>query len=93
VDFRSDIFSFGSVLYEMVTGQKAFQEESKLSTLTAIVNKNPKPVIEIDPSSPKELDRIINHCLRKELGRRFQHMEDLKVELEELKERNLTRVD
>jgi serine/threonine protein kinase len=86
VDARSDIFSFGAVLYEMVTGQKAFEGDSKLSTLAAIANKNPKPVIEINPILPRELDRIINHCLRKDPARRFQHMDDLKVDLEELKE-------
>jgi serine/threonine protein kinase len=86
VDARSDIFSFGSVLYEMVTGQKAFERDSKLSMLAAILNKDPKRVTEINPALPRELDRIINHCLRKDPGRRFQHMEDLKVELEEMKE-------
>jgi eukaryotic-like serine/threonine-protein kinase len=86
VDARSDIFSFGAVLYEMVTGQKAFQGDSKVSTLAAILNKNPKPVIEINPGVPRELDRIINHCLRKDPARRFQHMDDVKVELGELKE-------
>jgi serine/threonine protein kinase len=86
VDARTDIFSFGAVLYEMVAGQKAFQGESKLSTLTAIANRNPTPVIEMNPVLPRDLDRIINHCLRKDPARRFQHMDDLKVELEELKE-------
>src|SRR6185369_3922765 len=78
--------SFGAVLYEMVTGQKAFQRDSKMSTLAAILNKNPKPAIEINTAVPQELDRIINLCLRKDPGRRFQHMDDLKVELDELKE-------
>ncbi len=86
VDARSDIFSLGAVLYEMATGQKAFQGDSKLSTLAAILNKNPKPVIEINTAVPRELDRIITHCLRKDVGKRFQHMDDVKVELEELKE-------
>ena len=86
VDVRSDIFSFGAVLYEMVTGQKAFQGESKMSTLAAILNKNPKPVIEINPAVPRELDRIITRCLRKDPNRRIQSMVDLKVTFEELKE-------
>jgi eukaryotic-like serine/threonine-protein kinase len=86
VDARSDIFSFGAVLYEMVTGQKAFQGESRMSTMAAILNKNPKPLIEINPAVLRDLDRIINHCLRKDPGRRFQHTDDLRVELEELKE-------
>ncbi len=86
VDARSDIFSFGAVLYEMTTGQRAFQGDSKMSTLAAILNKNPKSVIEINTALPRELGRIISHCLRKDPARRFQHMDDLKVELEELKE-------
>ena len=86
VDARSDIFSFGTVLYEMVTGQKAFEGDTKMSTLAAIMNRDPKPVIEINPGVPRELDRIINRCLRKDLRQRFQHMDDVKVELEELKE-------
>ena len=57
-----------------------------MSTLAAILNKNPKSVIEINTALPRELGRIISHCLRKDPARRFQHMDDLKVELEELKE-------
>jgi Tol biopolymer transport system component/predicted Ser/Thr protein kinase len=83
VDARSDIFSFGSVLYEMVTGRRAFQADSKLSTLTALLHREPEP---IGPEAPPELHRIISRCLRKDPARRFQHMEDLKVALEELKE-------
>ncbi len=86
VDARSDIFSLGSVLYEMVTGRKAFQGETKLSTLTAILNEEPKRVGELVEGLPKEMERIISRCLRKEPSRRFQHMDDVKVELEELKE-------
>jgi eukaryotic-like serine/threonine-protein kinase len=86
VDARSDIFSLGSVLYEMVTGRKAFQGETKLSTLTAILREEPKRAGEIVEGLPKEVERIISRCLRKEPSRRFQHMDDVKVELEELKE-------
>src|ERR1700756_3333739 len=86
VDVRSDIFSFGAVLYEMVTGQKAFEGDSKLSTLAAIVKQEPKAVSQLVPDIPPDLEKIINRCLRKDPQRRFHHMEDLKVELEELKE-------
>src|SRR5262245_51755266 len=86
VDARSDIFSLGSVLYEMVTGRKAFQGETKLSTLTAILRDEPKQASELVEGLPKEVERIISRCLRKEPSRRFQHMDDVKVELEELKE-------
>jgi eukaryotic-like serine/threonine-protein kinase len=86
VDARSDIFSFGSVLYEMLSGQKAFAGHTKMSTLAAVVKQEPKALSELVPDIPPELGRIINRCLRKDPGRRFHHMEDLKVELEELKE-------
>jgi Tol biopolymer transport system component/serine/threonine protein kinase len=86
VDARSDIFSFGSVLYEMVTGQRAFRGDSKLSTLLAILKDDPRPVSSLTPDVPRDLERIISRCLRKDPERRFQHMDDLKVALLELKE-------
>jgi len=86
VDGRSDIFSLGSVLYEMATGRKAFLAETKMATLTAILRDEPKRVSEIVEDLPKDVERIILRCLRKELSRRFQNMNDVKVELEELKE-------
>jgi hypothetical protein len=86
VDARSDIFSFGSVLYEMVTGQRAFQGETKLSTLSAILHKEPQPASQAAEGVPRELERIITRCLRKDSAWRFQHMADLRVELEELQE-------
>jgi Tol biopolymer transport system component len=86
VDTRSDIFSFGSVLYEMVTGQRAFQGDSKMSTLAAVLNQEPKPAIEISRTLPRDLEKIITRCLRKDPTRRFQGMADLRVALEELKE-------
>jgi Tol biopolymer transport system component/serine/threonine protein kinase len=86
VDARSDIFSFGAVLYEMVTGRRPFGGGSTAEMLAALLKEQPKPPSELAPEVPKELERIILHCLRKEPGRRFQHMSDVKVELEELKE-------
>lgn len=86
VDARSDIFSFGSVLYEMVTGQRAFRGDSKLSTLSAILKDDPKPVSSIAPDVPRDLEKIISRCLRKDPDRRFQHMGDLKIALLDLKE-------
>jgi eukaryotic-like serine/threonine-protein kinase len=86
VDARSDIFSLGSVLYEMVTGQKAFQGTSKMSTLSAILHQEPKPVSGITPAIPADLEKLITRCLRKDPAKRFQHMDDVKVALDELKE-------
>jgi serine/threonine protein kinase len=86
VDARSDIFSFGAVLYEMVTGQRAFRGESKISTLAAIVEKDPPPASEISSSTPPELERVIARCLRKDVHRRSQNMADVKLALEELRD-------
>jgi serine/threonine protein kinase len=86
VDARSDIFSFGAVLYEMVTGRRAFRGDTKLSILSAILKEEPEPVSSIRKEIPPELERIITRCLRKDPERRFQHMDDLKVTLEEVKE-------
>src|SRR5215469_8099011 len=86
LDVRSDIFSFGALLYEMVTGRRAFQGESKVSTLSAILREEPKPVSQVVEGLPRELERIIARCLRKSPERRFQTAADLKVALEELKE-------
>ena len=84
VDHRSDIFSFGALLYEMLTGQRAFQGDSRISTLAAILTKEPTPLNEISASLPKEIDRIVTRCLRKELRRRSQSMAEIKLALEEI---------
>jgi eukaryotic-like serine/threonine-protein kinase len=86
VDARSDIFSFGAVLYEMLTGQRAFQGETKVSTIAAILREEPKPLSQAVEGLPREVERIVKRCLRKDPAHRFQHMDDLKVALEELKE-------
>src|SRR6202043_481686 len=84
VDARSDIFSFGSVLYEMVTGQRAFAGKSKLSSLSGILHTEPRPASQTVPEVPPELDRIISRCLKKDPARRWQSMADVKVALNEV---------
>jgi len=86
VDARSDIFSFGTLLYEMVTGRSPFERESKISTLNAILKEEPKPAREVASHVPPELAQIISRCLRKDPARRFQHIADVKVLLEELRQ-------
>ena len=86
VDRRSDIFSFGSVLYEMVTGRRAFEGTNKVSTLAAILHTEPKATSEISVRVPIELDKIIVRCLRKDPERRAQGIVDIKLALEELKQ-------
>jgi Tol biopolymer transport system component len=86
VDARTDIFSFGAVLYEMLTGRRAFQGNSKISTLAAILNHEPDPVEHVVKGTPREVSRILHRCLRKEPQRRAQSMADLKLALEELKQ-------
>jgi Tol biopolymer transport system component len=86
VDARSDIFSFGSVLYEMITGRRAFRRETRVSTLSAILKEEPQAISSIAEDSPRDLEKIVVRCLRKDLARRFQHMDDVKIALEELRE-------
>ena len=86
VDARSDIFSFGALLYEMVTGRRAFQGDSPIATLSAILRDEPKAASQVVEGLPRDLERVIGRCLRKHPERRFQAMPDLKVALEELKE-------
>jgi serine/threonine protein kinase len=85
VDARSDIFSFGAVLYEMVTGARSFQGSSAAGTLNAVVNSEPAPPSQLRKDLPRDLERIILRCLRKDPARRVQVMADLAVELEEIK--------
>jgi serine/threonine protein kinase/Tol biopolymer transport system component len=86
VDARSDIFSFGSLLYEMVTGRRAFRGETGLATLSAIVKEEPEAVSTIAADTPPELEKLIARCMRKDPERRIQHMVDVKLALEELTE-------
>jgi eukaryotic-like serine/threonine-protein kinase len=86
VDARTDIFSFGSVLHEMVTGQRAFQGDSPLSTVTAVLRDEPKLVSQLRDGVPRELERLISRCLRKDPERRWQAMSDIKIALRELKD-------
>lgn len=86
VDARTDIFSLGIVLYEMIAGHPPFVGESSTDVLAAILDKEPPPLGRFAPDVPQELQRIVNKCLRKERGERYQTMKDLLLDLKELRD-------
>jgi eukaryotic-like serine/threonine-protein kinase len=86
VDHRSDIFSFGSMLFEMVSGVRPFAGASMSETLEAVRRAQPARVGDVARGIPLELDTIIRRCLRKEPERRFQHVVDVAVALRDIKE-------
>ncbi len=81
VDARSDIFSFGAVLYEMLTGQRAFEGSSQASIIAAILERDPPPLTVVAPITPPALDRVVRKCLAKDPDRRWQSAADLCDEL------------
>jgi Tol biopolymer transport system component len=86
VDARSDVFSFGSVLFELVTGRRPFDRDTSMSTLAAIINEPAQPVTQVNARIPRDLERLIVRCHRKDPGRRVQSMADLRSALEELRD-------
>jgi serine/threonine protein kinase len=86
VDARTDIFSFGAMLYEMATGHRAFAGKTPAETLMAVMEKQPTPPSSLVSSLPPTLERTILRCLRKDPAKRFQAMADLRVDLAEIKE-------
>jgi len=92
VDTRSDIFSFGSVLYEMATGRRAFSGDTQASVLSAVLRDDPRPASQVAKNLPGQLERIIRRCHHKDPSRRWQGMADLKVALEELREESTSSV-
>jgi serine/threonine protein kinase/Tol biopolymer transport system component len=85
VDARSDLFSFGTVLFEMLTGRRPFGGDNQASTLAAILREDASAVSSLVPV-PAELDRLVARCLRKDAERRFQTASDLRAALEDLAE-------
>ncbi len=80
-DARSDIFSFGAVLYEMATGRRAFEGKSQASLIASILKETPRPISSVDALSPPALDRTVMRCLEKDPDDRWQTARDLLLEL------------
>ena len=81
------IFSpFGSVLYEMLTGKRAFSGKTRMATMAAVLNSEPEPISKLVPDMPREVERCVSRCLRKDLDRRSQSMAEIRVALQDLKE-------
>ena len=80
-DARTDIFAFGAVLYEMLTGRKAFAGKSQASLISSIMTSSPAPVSSVQPLTPPGLDRLVERCLRKDPEERWQSARDLAEEL------------
>ena len=86
IDFRSDQFSFGSILYEMATGKRAFQKKTAVDTLAAILNEEPEPIAAINPQVPAPLRWIVERCLAKEPRGRYSATDDLARDLGSLRD-------
>jgi serine/threonine protein kinase/Tfp pilus assembly protein PilF len=84
VDTRSDIFSFGSVLYEMITGHSAFGRQSQVATLVAVLRDEPAPLRQFCPQAPVQLEEVVGRCLRKQPDNRPQDIAILKTALQDV---------
>jgi len=91
-DPRSDIFAFGSVMYEMATGKRAFDGRSSISVMSAILEKDPEPVSSVHPLAPPAFDRIVQRALAKDPEERWQSAGDIKLELQWLSGHSTTSI-
>ena len=86
IDARTDIFSFGIVLYEMLTGRQPFEGESAMDVIGSVLNKEPVPIQQLFPEVPQEIRRIISKTLKKDREERYQTAKDLLIDLKDVKQ-------
>lgn len=84
VDYRTDFFAFGAILYEMLSGQRAFNKPTGADTMSAILNEDPPGISQLQPTTPPALQRVVQRCLEKNREQRFQSASDLAFALEAL---------
>src|SRR5437588_7990331 len=85
IDQRSDIFSFGCILFEAATGRKPFEGDSIVKSLHSLIYEPAPQVKDLNPSAPADLQRIIRRCLAKDKDERYQTIKDVAIELKELR--------
>src|SRR5207247_1716212 len=85
IDQRSDIFSFGCILFEAATGKKPFEGESVIKSLHMVVYEPAQPIADLNPSAPPELQRIVRRCLAKDPDERYQSIKAVAIQLSELR--------
>jgi serine/threonine protein kinase/Tol biopolymer transport system component len=89
-DHRSDIFAFGTILYEMVTGKQTFRKPTSAETMTAILNEDPPSISQVTAATPPGLQRVVHRCLEKNPEQRFQSASDMAFALEALSDTGMT---
>jgi len=85
IDQRSDIFSFGCILFEAVTGERAFPGRDAIDSLNKIIREPPRPISDLNPLAPPDLQRIVRRCLAKDRDERYQTIKDVAIELKEVR--------
>ncbi|MGI8837019.1 MAG: protein kinase domain-containing protein [Pyrinomonadaceae bacterium] len=85
IDHRSDIFSFGCILFEAITGRKAFEGKDTIDSLNKIIREPAPSIGDINPSAPQDLQKIVRRCLAKDADERYQSIKDVAIELKEVR--------